>query len=319
MMIRRTSVRGAQPFADVQRRRRGLLRRDSLTAYGLIIPALAFLAVFVFYPALATLWTSLTSYDLHIPVTHFVGVGNYASALTSGEFWSSVERSFIVVAITLPLDMGIGLVAALVVHEKFVGRGLVRTLLIIPWMLPPIVNGFMWGWLLNGDYGALNGLLYQFHIIPHYVQWLASPTSQLIWVSVAQAWTRYPFAMLLILAGLQNIPDEVYAAARVDGAGSLRLFRSVTFPLLLPSFLIALVVEFIATFQIFDVIWSLTSGGAAGPTINPFTQTLMIYNYAVVFRDLRIGAGSAVAYLILLLSLLVGFLFIRLLGVREET
>jgi multiple sugar transport system permease protein len=180
----------------------------------------------------------------------------------------------------------------------------------LPWMVPPVVNGFLWGWLLNGEYGALNGFLYQFGLISEYQSWLRDPQSQLFWVAVVQTWTRFAFPTIILLAGLQGIPLELYDAAKVDGAGGWANLRHVTFPLLLPSFAIALVIEFIASFQIFDVIWTLTAGGSAGGAINPFTKTLMIYNYELVFRDLRIGLGAALSYLILLMSLGFGLFFI---------
>jgi len=174
----------------------------------------------------------------------------------------------------------------------------------------------MWSWILNGDYGALNGLLYQLHLVSSYHHWLASPSAQLFWVAVAQVWTRFPFAMVVLLAALQSIPQDVVEAARVDGARPAQVFRSVTFPMLLPAFTVALAVEFIVTFQIFDVIWSLTAGGAAGQVINPFTKAVMILNYEVVFRNLDLGLGSAVAYLILVLSMGVGYIFVRMLYER---
>ena len=294
-----------------------MARRDQWTAYALIVPVMAFLAVFIFYPAISTLWTSLTSYNLSIPNTRFVGLANFGSLLTSSDFWSAVQKSAIIVALTLPLDIAIGLVCALVVNERFLGRGLVRTLLILPWMLPPIVNGFMWSWILNGDYGALNGALYQLGIIHHYVQWLDTPFSQIVWVSVAQAWTHYPFSMLVILAGLQTIPVDLYEAAKMDGANGFRTFTALTFPLLKPTFAVAAVVGCISSFQIFDIIWSLSSGGSSGTTINPFTEALMVFNYATVFRDFTVGVGSALAYLILLISLVLGFAFLRVLRVQE--
>jgi multiple sugar transport system permease protein len=177
-------------------------------------------------------------------------------------------------------------------------------------MVPPVVNGFLWGWLLNGEYGAFNGFLYQFGLISEYQSWLRDPQAQLFWVAVVQTWTRFAFPTIVLLAGLQGIPLELYDAAKVDGAGGWANLRHITFPLLLPSFAIALVIEFIASFQIFDVIWTLTAGGSAGGAINPFTKTLMIYNYELVFRDLRIGLGAALSYLILLMSLGFGLFFI---------
>ncbi len=183
--------------------------------------------------------------------------------------------------------------------------------MLVPWMVPPVVNGFLWGWLLNGDYGAFNGLLYQLGIIHQYQAWLSDPRSQIFWIAIVQTWTRFSFPTLVLLAGLQGIAGDLYEAARVDGANAFQSLRRITFPLLVPSFAIALVVEFIAAFQIFDVVWTLTAGGSAGGTINPFTRTLMIYNYELVFRDLRVGLGAALSYLILLMSLVVGIIFVR--------
>ena len=166
----------------------------------------------------------------------------------------------------------------------------------------------MWGWLLNGEYGALNGFLYQFGLIQEYQYWLREPEHLIFWVTVVQTWTRYAFPTIILLAGLQSIPDDLYDAAKVDGASALSRVRFITIPLLLPSFGIALVVEFIAAFQIFDVIWTLTAGGSVGGSMNPFTKTLMLYNYELVFRDLRVGLGAALSYIILLMSLAVGLI-----------
>ena len=185
--------------------------------------------------------------------------------------------------------------AALLLNEQFRGRALVRTLVLLPWLVPPVVNGFLWGWLLNGEYGALNGFLWQLGIIHDYQYWLAEPSTQMVWVAIVQTWTRFAFPTIVLLAGLQGIPWDLYDAAKVDGAGSLRRLWSLTIPMLRPSIAIAIVVESIAAFQIFDVTWTLTAGASAGGAINPFTKTLMIWNYELVFRDLRIGLGAALS------------------------
>jgi multiple sugar transport system permease protein len=296
------------------------LRSQESTAYLAILPVVLVLVVFVYYPSLATFLRSLTDFNPRIQGLdarpHFVGLSNYVHTLTSQEFWSSVWRTAVIIFVALPAELAIGLGAALVLNEQFWGRAIVRTIAIIPWMLPPLVNGFMWSWILNGDFGALNGLLFQLRLISHYHHWLAAPTAQLFWVAVAQVWSRFPFVMIILLAGLQSIPQDVYDAAWVDGAQPVQTFWSVTLPLLLPAFTVALAVEFIVTFQIFDIVWSLTAGGAAGQIINPFTRTVMILNYEVVFRNLDIGLGSALAYVILLLALGVSFVFVRTLYER---
>jgi multiple sugar transport system permease protein len=277
-----------------------------------LLPSVLLIGVLIYYPAIDTLFTSLTSENLRIRrPAEFVFFENYARLLTDDEFWAVTGRSFLIVGIVLPMEMTVAFLIALLLNEQFPGRALVRTLAILPWMLPPVVNGFLWGWLLNGEYGAFNGFLYEFGIINEYRIWLREPWMQVMWVTIVQTWTRFAFPMIILLAGLQGIPLDLYDAAKVDGAGPLQRLAFITFPMLLPSFAVALVVEFIAAFQIFDVIWTLTAGGSAGGAINPFTKTLMIYNYELVFRDLRIGLGAALSYLILIMSLGVGLFFVR--------
>ena len=290
---------------------RRLQRSDYFFITLFLLPITLLVLLVIYYPAGDTLLTSFTNENLRINrPPSIIGLDNYTKLLNDEEFWEVTGRSIVVVLLTLPLEIGVGLGIATLLNQKFPGRGIVRTLAILPWMLPPVVNGFLWGWLLNGEYGAFNGLLYQFGLIGEYQSWLRAPETQIVWVAIVQTWTRFAFPTIILLAGLQGIPTDIYDAAQVDGAGPLARYRTITIPLLLPSIGIALVVEFIAAFQIFDVVWTLTAGGSAGGTINPFTKTLMIYNYELVFRDLRLGLGAALSYLVLLMSLGVGVIFI---------
>jgi len=268
-----------------------------------VIPV-ALLSVFVYYPAIHTFLVSFTSRDLRAPLTErIVLLGNYGRLLTRAEFWQVTGRTLLIVVMVL--------VAETLLNRKFPGRGVLRALVILPWMLPPVVNGFLWNWVLNGEYGALDGLLYQLGLIDSYHFWLQNPGAQLRWAALVQTWTRFAFPTIILLAGLQSIPRELYQVADVDGAGPLQRLRRITIPMLMPSIAVALTVEFISAFQIFDVVWTLTAGGNAGNVINPFTKTLMVYNYQVVFRDLKLGMGSALAYLILIMSLGAGYFFVR--------
>ncbi len=287
------------------------LNSDSLYIIVVLAPIVLLIALFIYYPALDTLGQSTTNRNLRIrrPPKQ-IGLDNYVKLLEDDEFWEVTGRSFLVVGLTLPLEMAVAFGIALLLNQRFPGRGVVRTLAILPWMLPGVVNGFLWGWLLNGEYGALNGFLYQFGLISEYQYWLRAPESQILWVAIVQTWTRYAFPTIILLAGLQSIPDDLFDSAKVDGANALARVRFITIPLLLPSFGIALVVEFIAAFQIFDVVWTLTAGSSAGGAMNPFTKTLMLYNYELVFRDLRVGLGAALSYIILLMSLAVGVIFV---------
>ncbi len=300
---------------------RSFLSRKAVFIAIILLPILILVGLFIYYPAIDTFRTSLTSRNLRINrPAQFIQFDNYSKLLSDPLFWEVTGRSLLVVGFTLPLEMLVAFWVAMLLNEKFRGRALVRTLVLIPWMVPPVVNGFLWGWLLNGEYGALNGLLYQLGLIHEYKAWLQDPQLQIVWAAVVQTWTRSPFPTIVLLAGLQGIPTDLYEAAKVDGASGWQSLSQITFPMLLPSFAIALIVEFIAAFQIFDVIWTLTAGGSAGGAVNPFTRTLMIYNYELVFRDLRIGLGAALSYLILIMSLGVGFIFVRRLynqGLRE--
>jgi multiple sugar transport system permease protein len=285
--------------------------RDRIFILVLLVPVLVIIAAIIYYPAIDTLQTSFTNENLRIrKPTEFVGLDNYARLLADEEFWAVTGRSIMLVLFVLPLELLIAFAAALLLNERFPGRGMVRALVLIPWLVPPVVNGFLWGWLLNGEFGALNGLLYQFGLIDEYNYFLRDPTSQMFWVAIVQTWTRFAFPMIILLAGLQGIPDDLYDAAKVDGANALRRLRHITLPSMRASIAIVLVIEFIAAFQIFDVIWTLTSGGGSGGTLNPFTKTLMIFNYELVFRDLRIGLGGALSYLVLIMSLGVGLIFV---------
>ena len=289
----------------------GILTRDRVFVLLLLVPILVVIALLIYYPAADTLQTSLTDENLRIRrPTEFVGLDNYARLLGDPEFWTVTWRSILLVLIVLPLELVIAFAAALLLNERFPGRGIVRALVLIPWLVPPVVNGFLWGWILNGEYGALNGLLYQLGIINEYTYGLREPTSQILWVAIVHTWTRFAFPMIILLAGMQGIPDELYDAAKVDGANVIRRLRHITIPSMRGSIAIVLVIEFISAFQIFDVIWTLTSGGSAGGAMNPFTKTLMIYNYELVFMDLRIGLGSALSYLVLAMSLGVGLVFV---------
>ena len=286
-------------------------RQDLVFVADILLPLIILVGILIYFPAIDSLITSFTNENLRIRrLPKFIGLKNYSKLIENSEFWIVTARSLLVVSLTLPLELLISLGLALLLTEVFPGRAMVRTLILLPWMLPPIVNGFLWGWLLNGEYGALNGLLYQMGIIDEYVTWLRNPDTQVIWVVVVQTWTRFAFPTIILLAGLQSIPKDLLDAAKVDGASSWQSFKNIVLPLLMPSFAVALTIEFIASFQIFDVIWTLTAGGSAGGAINPFTKTLMLYNYELVFRDLRIGLGAALSYLILFLSLGVAIVFV---------
>jgi ABC-type sugar transport system permease subunit len=263
----------------------------------------------VVYPLGRTLYTSF--FDVNSPFPGhfpFVGLGNYRQTFGNPAFWAAVRRTAYFTIVSTWFELLLGLLLALLLNQRFHGRAVLRAIVILPWALPTIVNGLMWRWIFNPEYGALNALLTQLHVISGYRSWLGSPFLALNMVIVADVWKNTPLSAFLVLAGLQTIPHELYEAARVDGAGALRGFFSVTLPLLVPSILIVLVVRTIEAFKVFDIIYIMTRGGPANGT-----QSIAYYAYIQAFSNQRFGYGSSIAYVIALLILGFALIYMRLL------
>ena len=268
----------------------------------------------IIYPLLRTLWTSFFDVTSPFPGHYpFVGLGNYQRVFSSPEFWASIRRTTYFTVVSTFLELGLGILVALLLNVPFRGRWLFRSLLVLPWALPTIVNGAMWRWILNPSYGALNALLTQLHIIPSYRSWLGSPFLALNMIIVADVWKNTPLAAFLFLAGLQTVPKELYEAASVDGAGALRRFFGITLPLLVPTILVILVVRTIEAFKVFDIIYAMTRGGPANGT-----TTIAYYAYLQAFSNQLFGYGASLAYVIALFILGFAVIYIRLLRREVE-
>jgi ABC-type sugar transport system permease subunit len=201
---------------------------------------------------------------------------------------------------------------ALLLNEKFVGRNFLRALILIPWALPTIVNGALWMWIYQTGYGALNGLLLQLGLIDEPILWLGSSTLAMNMIIVADTWKVLPFYVILLLAGLQTIPAELYQAAAVDGANGWQRFRNVTLPSLRPVLLIILVLRTVDTFRVFDIIYQITQGGPGGGT------TVVAYQaYQASFLQLQFGQGAAVAFVIAAAILIMAIGYLRLLSPED--
>jgi len=189
------------------------------------------------------------------------------------------------------------------------GRWLLRTIIILPWALPTIVNALMWRWIDNAEYGALNALLTQTGIISHYQPWLSNSDTAMWMVILADVWKLTPLVAILLLAGLQSVDREVVEVARVDGAGSWQTFRLILLPLITPVILIVLVLRTMEAFKVFDIIWIMTHGGPANST-----QTIAIYAYSTAYQGFDFGRGAALGYLIALVIMVLAAVYLRLLG-----
>jgi multiple sugar transport system permease protein len=286
----------------------------SLFAYLLNAPA--FIAIFLLagYPIVYSAWISLHKYNLKRPrVFTFIGLQNYVDIVQSSEFWSALGVTVQFTVMVVGSVAVLGVVIALLLNQDFPGRMLVRTLILLPWAIPPVVNGLMWQWIYDSKIGALNGLLVALGVIPDYRGWLSDPTSALLALVFADVWNVLPLAVILLLAALQKIPGELYEAARMDGATSFQIFWHVTFPWIAQTLLVVLILQTLSAIRAFDAIYVLTAGGPGTAT-----TTLTWQTYLTTFETLDFGMGNAFAYTVSLITLGFALIYFRVLFRRGE-
>ena len=292
-------------------------RISSKQRFGLLLIAPSFIIILglMLYPLLYSLGISF--FNLHITApwlgTTFVGLKNYISVITDPNMHSALLHTLILAAFGIGLGIPISLLFAIILNRKFPMRGLVRGILIIPWVIPGSVQGLLWSRIFDPHYGALNGILIQLGVITDPVAWLLDPTRALLFIAFASLWGAVPMMSLLYLSGLQSIPEELYDASRVDGASFWAYIRYIVIPLLLPITLINLVLRTIDAFTMFDLVYVLTGGGPAGAT-----QVTGYYLYQAAFTKLNYGYASALAWLIAIAVTLLAIFYSRF-TLNEET
>ena len=284
-------------------------------AAAFVAPAALVIVLIVLIPLGRALWMSLFDIRLTRPgVEPFVGLGNYLEQLTSGDFWAATGRALYFTVVSTALELGFGMGLALLMDQPLRWRWLLRTLVILPWALPTIVNALMWRWIDNAEYGALNALLTQTGVLHAYQPWLSDSDLAMWMVIIADVWKLTPLVAILLLAGLQSIDREVVEVARVDGAGPWQVFRHILLPLVTPVILIVLVLRTMEAFKVFDLIWIMTHGGPANST-----QTIAIYAYQTAYQGFDFGRGAALGYLIALVIMVLAAIYLRLLGRTGQT
>ncbi|WP_322807871.1 sugar ABC transporter permease [Thermanaerothrix sp.] len=292
---------------QIRSRSRSLADNPQLLGLLLTLPALIAILAVVLIPIFSSFLLSLQQKDLSRPqYDAFIGFKNYLTLLRDSRYLNSLWVTFRFSLTSVILEVILGVSIALVLNQRFVGRGFVRGLMILPWAMPSIVNAAMWKWIYNADYGALNALLTQLHLIDSYRVWLADPTWATILIILANVWKETPFTVILVLAALQAIPEDLYEAARVDGASAWRSFWHITLPLISPVLMVAAMLQFIWGFQTFELVYVTTGGG-------PFSTTELttLRIYATTFRSLRFGYGAAMAYLTSLVILIPAVFYVR--------
>jgi multiple sugar transport system permease protein len=293
--------------------RAGRLSEPSF-AFLLNAPALAAILLLVGYPIAYSAWLSLHRFNLKRPnLFRFIGVENYLTILRSEEFWAALQVTLSFTALGVGLVVVLAILIALLLNEPFPGRALVRTVVLVPWAIPPVVNGLMWQWIYDAKVGALNGLLVSLRLLPGYRGWLSDPIGALLALVTAHVWNALPLAVILLLAALQAIPAELYDAGRVDGAGAWPLFRHVTLPWLAQPLLVVLILQTMLAIRVFDIVYVLTAGGPGTAT-----TTLVWQTYLTTFDSLDFGLGNAYAYTVSLITMALAVLYFQVLYRRGE-
>jgi len=278
----------------------------------LLLPALSLLVLFILIPVGQSFYLSFHRVISGLPQLGeaMVGFENYRDLFHDPVARHSLWTTVIFVGVTTFFELLIGLFLALLMHRHFPGRGALRAAVLIPWAIPTVVAAQMWRFLMNDAYGTVNYLLFGTETAS-YVPWLAYPATALGAIILADIWKTASFAALLILAGLQVIPPEIHQAGLVDGAGSWQRFRHITWPLIRPAVMVALLFRTIDAFRVFDLAYVLTQGGPADAT-----NVLQLYGYKKMFVEGWMGYGSAISVCIFTMALFLAVIYVRAVGRR---
>lgn len=283
---------------------------DKRTAYLFILPLVAFIVLFIVIPVVGTFWTSLFR-DVTYLETSFAFLDNYRRLFSDANFWQSMRFTLLFVAVCIPVELFLGTVFALILNERLPARGILRAAVLVPWAIPTIVAARTWELIYNYSYGLANYALALFHIAPEPINWLGTPLSAFGALVVADVWKTTPFVTIILLAGLQTIPEQIYEQARVDGTVFYQRFFKITLPILRPVIAVALIFRTIDTIRILDLIYVVTDGGPGGST-----TSLSLYGYKF-FNEGDFGYGSAIAVVVFVMAFVLSLTYLRVGGFKE--
>jgi multiple sugar transport system permease protein len=283
-------------------------RGERRFAWLMLSPALAVIALVAAYPIGYAIWLSLHQYSVRVAnLSRWVGLDNYTNALKSSDFWSATKTTFLFSVISVTFELVIGLAMAVAMHQAFRGRAILRTVVLVPWAILTVVTAITWRTIFEPDLGLAPVVLDKLGLPGAHVVWLGQSGYAFAVMVFADVWKTAPFMALLLLAGLQVIPEDVYEAAKVDGASTWQRFTRITLPLLRPAILVALIFRTLDALRIFDLPFVLTQGANG-------TTTLSILSYDQFSQNRLLGEGSSLAILTFLIVMGVSFLYIRLVG-----
>lgn len=286
-------------------------RDERRLALALVAPAAVVILGVALIPVGATVWEALHRHDLRLPWlgTPFVGAGNFVEAVRDPRFGAALLRTLLFAAITVPLELALGLALALIMHRGISGRGLVRVAVLLPWAIPTVVAALVWRFMFDAQTGVVNVPLRGAGVMSESFDWFVHPLAAWVPIAGADVWKTTPFVAILLLAGLQTIDPELHEAARMDGAGPVRRFVTITVPLLRPALIAAAAFRALDAIRLFDLSYVLTGGGPGTAT-----EPLSLYAFIALMQRLRFGYGSALSVMVFLLAFLFALVCARALG-----
>lgn len=285
--------------------------RRRLVGWSMIMPTVIVIALVLIYPILQSLVLSVTETPLGSSETTFVGLEHYRTLAGTDRFWSSLGTTVLFTALSVPLELMFGIALAVLLNESFKGKGIARLAVLFPWALPTALNALMWRWMYNADYGVFNAMALQSGIVDRPINWLGDPGIAMASMVVVAVWKTSSFMALILLAGLQSIPKDLYEAGRLDGMSKWQEFRQITLPMLRGPILVALIIRSMDALRTFELPFNLTDGGPVQST-----ETLSLYAYKVLFSFVQFNLGAAVTVIQFLVIFALSLVYI--VAVRER-
>ena len=283
--------------------------KKKIVPFLLILPALSTIFLIIMYPIIYSIMLSFKKWILTKPWDKgFIGFANYSKAFSDPSFWVSIKNTIIWIFWLVILELILGMVSALLLDRKKPFINVIRGLVLLPWVFPSILTALMWVWLLDGNYGVINDILFKLGFIKDYIAWLARPDTALYGIIMAALWQGTPFFTIMILAALQTVPNELIESALIDGAGALQRFIYVKFPWIAPSVYITTLLRTIWIANYVEIIYIMTGGGPGESS-----QTLAVYTFKKAYISLDFGYASALSVILILFLLIPVFFYVKLL------
>jgi trehalose/maltose transport system permease protein len=307
------AVAAKEVVAPLPEKASRLTRERVRSAWLFMTPMLVVLALVAGWPLARTIWFGLTDANLSdLEAAKFIGFVNYYYLLQDPDWWNAVWNTVVFAAVSVTTETVLGMAIALALNAHFGGRGLLRAAVLIPWAIPTVVSAQMWGWMFHDVFGVINAVLIWLGLINKGIAWTASPSTALLAVIIVDVWKTTPFMALLLLAGLQMLPQECYESARVDGVHPVRVFFKITLPLLKPALMVAIIFRVLDALRIFDLIYVMSGN-------NKDTMSMSVYarQQLVDFQDVGYGSAAATMLFLIIALFTIGYLTLARVG-RED-